>query len=215
MSRLLITMSLSLPVHEVLAGSVSVSHAHIDIQIRLITTSCHIIILVYAIALLFLHPSLSPSVTHILTSTSTSPIPHSASTSTSSLPSDNLELKKLVYLYLINYAKTQPDLALLAVNTFVKDANDPVSQNKIIWCWLFDALFLFEVPPFCFSLPSSYLFCFLFLHHTLLSSSVASFLSPPSPQTYITPTSTSYSLTLLFSSPIPRSPTLFSPLLIH
>lgn len=40
---------------------------------------------------------------------------------------DNLELKKLVYLYLINYAKTQPDLALLAVNTFVKDANDPVS----------------------------------------------------------------------------------------
>jgi vesicle coat complex subunit len=29
----------------------------------------------------------------------------------------NLELKKLVYLYLINYAKTQPDLAILAVNT--------------------------------------------------------------------------------------------------
>ena len=39
---------------------------------------------------------------------------------------DNLELKKLVYLYLINYAKSQPELALLAVNTFVKDANDPV-----------------------------------------------------------------------------------------
>lgn len=33
---------------------------------------------------------------------------------------DNLELKKLVYLYLINYAKSQPDLAILAVNTFVK-----------------------------------------------------------------------------------------------
>ena len=45
---------------------------------------------------------------------------------TISQPIDNLELKKLVYLYLINYAKTQPDLALLAVNTFVKDANDPV-----------------------------------------------------------------------------------------
>lgn len=42
---------------------------------------------------------------------------------------DNLELKKLVYLYLINYAKSQPDLALLAVNTFVKDANDPVSYR--------------------------------------------------------------------------------------
>lgn len=38
---------------------------------------------------------------------------------------ENIELKKLVYLYLINYAKTQPDLTLLAVNTFVKDANDP------------------------------------------------------------------------------------------
>jgi hypothetical protein len=32
----------------------------------------------------------------------------------------DLELKKLVYLYLINYAKTQPDLAIMAVNTFVK-----------------------------------------------------------------------------------------------
>lgn len=36
----------------------------------------------------------------------------------------NIELKKLVYLYLINYAKTQPELTLLAVNTFVKDASD-------------------------------------------------------------------------------------------
>lgn len=37
----------------------------------------------------------------------------------------NIELKKLVYLYLINYSKSQPELALLAVNTFVKDASDP------------------------------------------------------------------------------------------
>lgn len=36
----------------------------------------------------------------------------------------NMELKKLVYLYLINYAKSQPDLAIMAVNTFVKDASD-------------------------------------------------------------------------------------------
>ncbi|RHY57073.1 hypothetical protein DYB34_000515 [Aphanomyces astaci] len=35
------------------------------------------------------------------------------------------QLKKLVYLYLINYAKSNPDLTILAVNTFVKDANDP------------------------------------------------------------------------------------------
>ncbi|KAG9354928.1 hypothetical protein JZ751_001641 [Albula glossodonta] len=33
---------------------------------------------------------------------------------------DNLELKKLVYLYLMNYAKSQPDMAIMAVNTFVK-----------------------------------------------------------------------------------------------
>lgn len=37
----------------------------------------------------------------------------------------DIELKKLVYLYLMNYAKSQPDLAILAVNSFVKDAKDP------------------------------------------------------------------------------------------
>lgn len=36
------------------------------------------------------------------------------------MQTENMELKKLVYLYLINYAKSQPDLAILAVNTFVK-----------------------------------------------------------------------------------------------
>ena len=36
------------------------------------------------------------------------------------MQTDNLELKKLVYLYLMNYAKSQPDLAILAVNTFSK-----------------------------------------------------------------------------------------------
>jgi hypothetical protein len=40
------------------------------------------------------------------------------------MQTDNLELKKLVYLYLMNYAKTQPDLAILAVNTFSKDCED-------------------------------------------------------------------------------------------
>jgi AP-1 complex subunit beta-1 len=38
------------------------------------------------------------------------------------MQTDNVEMKKLVYLYIINYAKTQPDLAILAVNTFVKDS---------------------------------------------------------------------------------------------
>ena len=37
----------------------------------------------------------------------------------------DLELKKLVYLYVMNYSKTQPELAILAVNTFVQDAENP------------------------------------------------------------------------------------------
>ena len=43
------------------------------------------------------------------------------------METNNLELKKLVYLYIINYAKTQPDLAVLAVNTFRKDARERVN----------------------------------------------------------------------------------------
>ena len=41
------------------------------------------------------------------------------------MQTDDMELKKLVYLDLINYAKTQPDLTLMAVNPFVKDSLDP------------------------------------------------------------------------------------------
>ncbi|KZF21877.1 putative AP-1 adaptor complex subunit beta [Xylona heveae TC161] len=37
----------------------------------------------------------------------------------------DLDQKKLVYLYLMNYAKSHPDLCILAVNTFVQDAEDP------------------------------------------------------------------------------------------
>jgi len=44
------------------------------------------------------------------------------------MQTDNLELKKLVYLYLMNYAKTQPDMAIMAVNTFAR-----VSE---INCWI-------------------------------------------------------------------------------
>ncbi|KAI8052371.1 armadillo-type protein [Syncephalis plumigaleata] len=45
------------------------------------------------------------------------------------MQTDDLELKKLVYLYLMNYAKTQPELVILAVNTFVKDTSD---RNPLI-----------------------------------------------------------------------------------
>lgn len=41
------------------------------------------------------------------------------------MQTEDLELKKLVYLYLMNYAKTQPELVILAVNSFLKDVEDP------------------------------------------------------------------------------------------
>ena len=53
----------------------------------------------------------------------------------------NLEMKKLVYLYIINYAKTQPELTLMAVNTFRKDSRDKTNPliaarrvNTVIRC---------------------------------------------------------------------------------
>lgn len=36
----------------------------------------------------------------------------------------DLSMKKLVYLYIINYAQCNPDLSILIVNTFIKDASD-------------------------------------------------------------------------------------------
>lgn len=39
--------------------------------------------------------------------------------------SHNLEIRKLVYIYLLRYADQEPDLALLSINTFQKDLSDP------------------------------------------------------------------------------------------
>ena len=36
----------------------------------------------------------------------------------------SIELKKLVYLYIINYAQSKPDLTIMAINTFRKDAHE-------------------------------------------------------------------------------------------
>lgn len=41
------------------------------------------------------------------------------------MQTSDIELKKLVYLYLMNYAKSQPEIVILAVNTFCKDTEDP------------------------------------------------------------------------------------------
>ncbi|AGO13341.1 AaceriAFR200Wp [[Ashbya] aceris (nom. inval.)] len=47
------------------------------------------------------------------------------------IATSDIEQKKLVYLYVINYAQTHPELCILAVNTFVTDAQDP---NPLIRC---------------------------------------------------------------------------------
>ncbi|PVU91215.1 hypothetical protein BB561_004509 [Smittium simulii] len=38
---------------------------------------------------------------------------------------NNIEVKKLVYIYLLEYAESNPDLALLSINSFQKDLNNP------------------------------------------------------------------------------------------
>lgn len=60
------------------------------------------------------------------------------------MQTENLELKKLVYLYLINYAKSQPDLAILAVNTFVK-----VKPAINIASLSFDVVIFFSLHKYC------------------------------------------------------------------
>ena len=58
------------------------------------------------------------------------------------MQTDDLELKKLVYLYLINYAKSQPELVILAVNTFVKDSDD---RNALIRALAIRTMGIFNV----------------------------------------------------------------------
>lgn len=41
------------------------------------------------------------------------------------IATQDIEQKKLVYLYVANYAETHPELCILVVNTFVSDAADP------------------------------------------------------------------------------------------
>ncbi|CUS20685.1 LAQU0S01e12288g1_1 [Lachancea quebecensis] len=47
------------------------------------------------------------------------------------IATSDVEQKKLVYLYVMNYAETHPELCILAVNTFVSDAQD---TNPLIRC---------------------------------------------------------------------------------
>src|SRR5436190_7669896 len=44
--------------------------------------------------------------------------------------SPNLEIKKLVYIYLLNHAEAEPDLALLSINTIQKSLSDGNPQVR-------------------------------------------------------------------------------------
>jgi vesicle coat complex subunit len=45
------------------------------------------------------------------------------------IASPNLEIKKLVYIYLLRYAESNPDLALMSINTIQKSLSD---KNQIV-----------------------------------------------------------------------------------
>lgn len=46
--------------------------------------------------------------------------------------SPNIEIKKLVYIYLLHYAETEPDLALLSINTIQKSLTDQNPQVRAL-----------------------------------------------------------------------------------
>ncbi|KAI5055018.1 hypothetical protein GOP47_0030163 [Adiantum capillus-veneris] len=54
-----------------------------------------------------------------------------------SVASSNLEVKKLVYIYLVHYAEKRPDEALLSINTFQKDL---VDFNPLVRAWALRAM---------------------------------------------------------------------------
>ncbi|KAF8954115.1 adaptin N terminal region-domain-containing protein [Flammula alnicola] len=57
--------------------------------------------------------------------------------------SPNLEIRKLVYIYLLRYAEHEPDLALLSINTFQKDLAD---ANPLIRAMALRVLSGIKVP---------------------------------------------------------------------
>lgn len=44
----------------------------------------------------------------------------------------DLEMKKMVYLYLLSYSSTEPDFVLLSINTFLKDCRSPNSLVRAL-----------------------------------------------------------------------------------
>ena len=54
-----------------------------------------------------------------------------------------MEIRKLVYIYLLKYAEQEPDLALLSINTFQKDLSD---SNPLIRAMALRVLSGIKVP---------------------------------------------------------------------
>lgn len=51
------------------------------------------------------------------------------------IETNNMELKKLIYLYIINHAKTNSEMSIMSVNSFMKDAmdkNNPFNRGVAI-----------------------------------------------------------------------------------
>lgn len=63
------------------------------------------------------------------------------------MQTDNLELKKLVYLYLMNYAKSQPDMAIMAVNTFVKVSTQTKITSSVCYSLRLICYVFFKIGP--------------------------------------------------------------------
>lgn len=64
----------------------------------------------------------------------------------------NLEVKKLVYLYVLSNAKLQPEKALMAVNTFLQDAThqSPIVRAlalRTMLCLRVDSVLEYTIPP--------------------------------------------------------------------
>ncbi|KAJ2235627.1 AP-3 complex subunit beta [Coemansia sp. RSA 1722] len=57
--------------------------------------------------------------------------------------SGNLEMRRLVYMYLLRYAEQEPDLALLSVNTFQRDLTD---SNQVIRAMALRVMSSIRVP---------------------------------------------------------------------
>ena len=57
--------------------------------------------------------------------------------------SQNLEIRKLVYIFLLRYASNEPDLVLLSINTFQKDLQD---SNPLIRSMALRVLSSMNIP---------------------------------------------------------------------